>query len=112
MQCLRIVSHNVDSGERTRRVRIPIFAVKTAARFLPPSVFALVDERITKEIARDILEAAPRAADEIARQQRDDEAGVPGLIAEVEERRGGPHDAFAQPQGAAEWTERTLVYIE
>ncbi|MEM1054520.1 MAG: hypothetical protein AAGI52_03260 [Bacteroidota bacterium] len=86
--------------------------MKIAARFLPASVFALVDERVTKDIARDILDAVPGALDETAKQRPDADTGVSGLIAEVEERRGGRYDTFPGSTPTEEWTERTLVYIE
>lgn len=114
MQCLRIVSTNVDTGEQVRSVRVPMLAVKTASRFMPASLFAMLDERLTKDIARDILDAAPKAADEVAKQRTDEESGVAGLIAHVEERRGGRYGQPGLPGStiAEEWTERTLVYIE
>lgn len=115
MQCLRIVSHNVETGQRIRNTRIPIAVVKVAARFLPASLLAKVDERLTQQIARDILDAVPRMIDEVAQQPIEPESGVPGLIAEEEARRGGKYDRVPVPEGSQqreEWTERTLVYIE
>ncbi|MEM6785588.1 MAG: hypothetical protein AAF624_17850 [Bacteroidota bacterium] len=114
MQCLRIVSTNVETGERVRNTRIPIVVVKIAARLIPASVFALLDERITKEIARDILDAVPQMIEEVASQPVDPEVGVSGLIADDEAKRGGKygHPYGATGEGTAEeWTERTLVYI-
>lgn len=114
MQCLRIVSTNVETGERVRNTRIPIAVVKIAARLIPASIFALIDERITKEIAQDILDAVPAMIEGIASQPVDPEAGVPGLIAEEEAKRGGRYAQLPVPEGARppeEWTERTLVYI-
>ena len=115
MQCLRIVSHNVETGERVRNTRIPIAVVKVAARFLPASVFSLIDKRVTKEIARDILDAVPKMIEQVARQPRDPVAGVPGLIAEEEAKRCGKYEQFPIPEGTQpleEWTERTRIYIE
>ena len=63
MQCLRIVSHNVETGERVRNTRIPVAVVKVAARFLPVSLLAKVDERLTTQVARDILDAVPKMID-------------------------------------------------
>ena len=115
MQCLRIVSHNVETGERVRNTRIPVVVVKAAARFLPVSLLAKVDERLTSQVAQDILDAVPKMIDEVARQPVDSDSGVRGLIAEDEARRGGQYDEFPIQEGAApreEWTERTLFYIE
>lgn len=115
MQCLRIVSHNVETGERVRNTRIPVMVVKVAARFLPASLLAKVDERLTTQIARDILDAVPKMIDEVARHPVDSDSGVPGLIAEEEAKRGWKYDSFPVPEGLPqreEWTERTLFYIE
>ncbi|MEL6615858.1 MAG: hypothetical protein AAFQ43_08975 [Bacteroidota bacterium] len=109
------MSRNVETGEQVRNTRIPITVVKTAARFVPASIFAKIDERLTKDIARDILDAVPKMIDEIARQPVDADSGFPGLISYEETRHGGVYAELPLPEGSSppeEWTERVLVYIE
>lgn len=135
MQCLRIVSHNMETSEQTRNIRIPIAVVKIMSRWLPPSAFRLLDERIDERTARDILQALPKIADEVAALPASDGL-VSGLIAEIEERRGvwsrgdsaiqaarglmqdinptsaSQHNHQAAPESPQTWIEHTRIYIE
>jgi hypothetical protein len=99
MKCFRLYTTEIETGKPLRKLRVPLAIIRIVAKYLPASVFKLLDSEINGEDGKELVNAVYKMIMEVS--ENTDNEIENGLIAEFEEY----NDELKR-------MEHTIVYVE